>query len=50
LAILSKGTNIESIMNFNDKVINLSLVKKCEWELCANTIVNEVINQEIEFL
>ena len=40
LAILSKGTKIGSIINLNDKVINLPLVKKSEWVLCANTIVN----------
>jgi hypothetical protein len=43
LAILSKETKIEGIVNLKDKVINLSLAKKCEWALCANKIVNEVI-------
>ena len=44
LAILSKEKQIENIINLNDKVINSSPVKKCERALCANTIVNEVIN------
>jgi len=37
LAILSKETKIEIIFNLNDKVINLSLLKKCEWAICTNT-------------
>jgi hypothetical protein len=44
LAMLSKEIKIEGIINLNNKVINSSHVQKCERALCANTIVNKVIN------